>query len=236
MRASTCTSRASSVADASICMASRRRLSDGRSHVLGSPFTRCSRCVQNRRPITGVIFRRSYIPLILSTNDRPMKNRIAVALFVLVPILMLAPSHAPAQETSEGSRKVMTKVVPQYPNLARSMRLQGVVRADVLVAPNGTVKLIAVKGGQPVLVDAAEHALREWKWDPRLVKPTRVWNLDSILNSASLTRPSICLDVPPLRSPPYSGTSFTGIPPPMYRRFASLICNRFFLTVVTTVS
>lgn len=94
-----------------------------------------------------------------------MKNRIAVALFVLVPILMLASSPAPAQESSEGGRRVVTKVVPQYPSLARSMRLQGIVRADVLVAPNGTVKLIEVKGGHPVLVDAAQHALRDWKWE-----------------------------------------------------------------------
>ena len=95
-----------------------------------------------------------------------MKNRIAGALFVLVPMLMLAPSHAVSQEASEGSRKVLTRVVPQYPNLARSMRLQGVVRADVLVAPNGTVKSIEVKGGHPLLVDAAQNALREWKWLP----------------------------------------------------------------------
>jgi TonB family protein len=95
-----------------------------------------------------------------------MKSRIAVALFVLVPFLMLAPSPAPAQETAEGARKVVNKVVPQYPSLARAMRLQGVVRADVLVAPNGTVKFIEVKGGHPVLVDAAQNALREWKWQP----------------------------------------------------------------------
>lgn len=95
-----------------------------------------------------------------------MQNRIAFALLVLVPLWMLAPSHAFAQEPSEGSRKVVTKVVPQYPSLARSMRLQGVVRADVLVAPNGTVKSIEVKGGHPVLVDAVQNALREWKWQP----------------------------------------------------------------------
>ena len=95
-----------------------------------------------------------------------MKNRIAVALFVFVPILMLVPNRLPAQEASEGVRKVVTKVIPPYPNLARSMNLQGVVRADVSVSPNGTVKLIDVKGGHPVLVDAAQHALRQWKWEP----------------------------------------------------------------------
>jgi len=95
-----------------------------------------------------------------------MKNRIAVALFVLVPVLMLGPSHASAQEPSEGGHKVVTKVVPQYPSLARSMNLQGIVRADVLVAPDGKVKYVDVKGGHPVLADAAQNALRQWKWAP----------------------------------------------------------------------
>jgi TonB family protein len=95
-----------------------------------------------------------------------MKNRIAVALFVLVPVLMFAPSQAPAQESSEGIRKVVSKVLPQYPSIARSMRLQGVVRADVLVAPNGTVKSVEVKGGHPLLAQSAQNALREWKWEP----------------------------------------------------------------------
>jgi TonB family protein len=95
-----------------------------------------------------------------------MKNRIAVALFVFVPILMFVPSQAPAQEAVASLRKVVNKVIPQYPTLARSMNLQGVVRADVLVAPDGKVKFIDVKGGHPVLVDAAQRALRDWRWEP----------------------------------------------------------------------
>jgi outer membrane biosynthesis protein TonB len=88
-----------------------------------------------------------------------MKNRIAVALFVLASMLMFAPSHVPAQEPSEISRKVVTRVTPQYPNLARTMNIQGSVRVDVLVAPNGTAKSIEVKGGHPLLARAAQDAL-----------------------------------------------------------------------------
>ncbi len=95
-----------------------------------------------------------------------MKNRIAVALFVLLSILMSAPGHVSAQEASEGVRKVVTKVVPLYPALARSMNIRGNVRADVLVAPNGTVKSVEVKGGHPVLAQAALDAIRQWKWEP----------------------------------------------------------------------
>jgi TonB family protein len=95
-----------------------------------------------------------------------MKNRIAVALLVLAPILALAPSGVLSQERSESTRKVVTRVSPQYPSLARAMNVQGSVKADVLVAPNGTVKSIEVKGGHPLLVQSAESALREWKWEP----------------------------------------------------------------------
>ena len=94
-----------------------------------------------------------------------MKNRIAVVLLVVVSLIFCA-NHAPAQETSEGTRKVATKVVPEYPNLARSLHLQGNVRADVLVAANGKVKSVEVKGGHPLLGQAAQDALSQWTWEP----------------------------------------------------------------------
>ena len=94
-----------------------------------------------------------------------MKNRIAVALLVLLSFSIFVANHAGAQESVDGSRKVVTKIVPQYPSLARGMRIQGIVRADVLVAPNGKVKSIEVKGGHPLLGQAAQDALQQWKWE-----------------------------------------------------------------------
>ena len=35
---------------------------------------------------------------------------------------------------------------------------------DALVAPNGMVRSIQVRGGHAVLVEAAENAIRKWKW------------------------------------------------------------------------
>ena len=94
-----------------------------------------------------------------------MKNRIAVALFVFFSILTFFPK-APAQDSSEVSRKILARVAPQYPNIARSMNIQGSVRADVLVAANGTAKSVEVKGGHPLLGQSAQDALRQWKWEP----------------------------------------------------------------------
>lgn len=75
------------------------------------------------------------------------------------------PHHAFAQDSSD-TRKIVNKVIPQYPALARAMKIQGSVRADVLIDTAGKVKSIEVKGGHPVLVQSAETALREWKWEP----------------------------------------------------------------------
>jgi|ERR1043166_3757774 TonB family protein len=82
--------------------------------------------------------------------------------FMLAPIL----SRAQQSEQSEGTRKVMNRVTPQYPALARTMNLKGLVRAEAVVAPNGTVKSVEGKGGHPVLVQAAQNAIRQWKYEP----------------------------------------------------------------------
>jgi TonB family protein len=95
-----------------------------------------------------------------------MKKRIAIALFAFLSVLIFAPDRAPAQEVSDSGRKIVTRVMPQYPALARSMRIEGIVRADVLVAASGKVTSIEVKGGHPVLVQAAQDALHQWKWEP----------------------------------------------------------------------
>jgi TonB family protein len=50
--------------------------------------------------------------------------------------------------------------------MALSLNLKGSVRMDALVAPNGTVKSVVVRGGHPVLVEAAEKAIRKWRWQP----------------------------------------------------------------------
>jgi outer membrane biosynthesis protein TonB len=40
------------------------------------------------------------------------------------------------------------------------------VRAEVLVAANGKVKSVEVKGGHPLLGQAAQNALAQWTWEP----------------------------------------------------------------------
>ena len=94
-------------------------------------------------------------------------RRSAVCLALLVGGLMVvAPIHAGAQETAESARRIVTKVPPTYPAVAHRMQIQGIVKVAAMVAPNGSVKSVEVKGGHPMLAQAAQEAVREWKWEP----------------------------------------------------------------------
>lgn len=92
---------------------------------------------------------------------------IPTALFLaLLSVLVLVPATFGQQELTEGNRKVVSRVMPQYPEMARTMNLKGSVKAEAVVQPNGLVKSVEVKGGHPVLVRAAQDAIYKWKWAP----------------------------------------------------------------------
>ena len=82
---------------------------------------------------------------------------------LLAAMLALVPLQSPAQDSAK--RRVLDRPAPIYPALGRSMALQGIVKVDALVAPDGTVKSAEVKGGHPVLAQAAINAVRRWKWE-----------------------------------------------------------------------
>lgn len=92
-------------------------------------------------------------------------KRTLTALSLALP-LVLALAAFGQQEQSEGDRKVVNRVMPQYPQLARTMNLRGSVKAEAVVQPNGLVKSVEVKGGHPVLARAAQDAIYKWKWAP----------------------------------------------------------------------
>jgi TonB family protein len=73
--------------------------------------------------------------------------------------------QANAQRESS-KRRIVDQKAPAYPALARSMALEGTVKVEALVASDGSVKTVDIKGGHPVLAQAAVKAVRQWKWEP----------------------------------------------------------------------
>jgi protein TonB len=76
--------------------------------------------------------------------------------------------------TDEGKRKVKTKVAPAYPELAKRMNVAGKVKIEVVITPDGRVKSTRVIGGHPLLVQACQDAVKEWKFVPAAEETTQV--------------------------------------------------------------
>jgi len=95
--------------------------------------------------------------------------RRAIALVaVAVAIVMLTTNRGSGQSAASspsGERKVVSRIAPNYPELAKKMHIHGAVRVEAVVRPNGSVKSTRLLGGNPVLVDAALDAVNKWKFE-----------------------------------------------------------------------
>jgi len=93
------------------------------------------------------------------------RNRVAV---ICLCLLSFAGFKSSAQQSDapESVRKVVSRPAPVYPALARTMSLKGSVRVDAVVAANGTVRSVVLRGGHPVLAQAAQSAIMKWRWEP----------------------------------------------------------------------
>jgi TonB family protein len=79
---------------------------------------------------------------------------------------MLASTLATATPSlADDARKIKQQVQPIYPELAKRNHITGAVRLEVVITPQGTVRNVKVVGGNPVLADAAERAVKNWKFE-----------------------------------------------------------------------
>jgi protein TonB len=76
--------------------------------------------------------------------------------------------------TDETKRKIKSKTVPAYPALAREMRVSGKVKIEVVITPDGHVRSTKVVGGHPLLVQACQDAVKEWKFLPAPEETTQI--------------------------------------------------------------
>jgi protein TonB len=102
------------------------------------------------------------------TRRKPVVCSFICSVFFLAIVsglLILLPQRSRAQQ-AVSVRKLVERTPAPYPALARAMALQGSVKLEVLVLPDGTVKETQIKGGHPVLAQAAVNSVRRWKWEP----------------------------------------------------------------------
>lgn len=68
---------------------------------------------------------------------------------------------------SEGD--LVRKIVPTYPPLARSARIQGQVVLQAVIGKQGAIENLRALSGHPMLVAAAIEAVRQWRYRPYIL-------------------------------------------------------------------
>jgi TonB family protein len=90
-------------------------------------------------------------------------TRQAWAVIGLTAIFLITAPNLQSQNTPT-LRKLVYKVAPKYPPELKQNAIGGIVRLAVVINPNGSVAKISPVGGNPVLVDAATVAVKQWKY------------------------------------------------------------------------
>lgn len=75
-------------------------------------------------------------------------------------------------------RKVQHRYAPVYPELARRMHIEGMVRVEATVSPDGQVTTTKAVSGNTLLQSAAERAIRKWKFAPESARSTENVDVD----------------------------------------------------------
>jgi protein TonB len=79
------------------------------------------------------------------------------------------PSTGPIAYNVPAAR-ILHRVSPKYPKKARKERVQGVVRLHAIIGKDGTLHELCVISGPALLTDAALQAVRQWRYEPTLLK------------------------------------------------------------------
>jgi len=89
-------------------------------------------------------------------------------LAALPPAAVAIPQRANPGRVSEGRTggKLLRRVEPAYPQMARSLGLQGIVTLRATITKSGDVRNVQAVSGPSILAAAAVSAVRRWKYEP----------------------------------------------------------------------
>jgi TonB family protein len=103
---------------------------------------------------------------------------ISLALILGGSAVIIPKAAAQENSTDAGKRKVRTRVLPDYPALAKQMNVSGKVKIEATIAADGHVTATRIVGGSPLLVSSATEAMKKWKYEPAAKESTEIVEFD----------------------------------------------------------
>ena len=87
------------------------------------------------------------------------------------PVVKAAPVSTAPVRVSSGVQeaKLLRRVMPIYPALAKAARIQGTVRMAATIARDGSIQELQILEGHALLRGAAIDAVRQWLYQPTLL-------------------------------------------------------------------
>lgn len=64
---------------------------------------------------------------------------------------------------------LLSKVIPEYPTIAKAAGVQGDVKLHAIIGKEGTIQSLTVMSGSAMLIPAALNAVQQWKYRPYML-------------------------------------------------------------------
>src|SRR5215831_16524208 len=89
------------------------------------------------------------------------------AFWLALAMAVTVAAQEPKKVTKiEGLNAATTKVQPEYPAMARQLKIEGSVELEAVVTETGVVEKVNIVSGNPVLTKPASDAIKKWKFAP----------------------------------------------------------------------
>lgn len=95
-------------------------------------------------------------------NDK--RFLLTIVQLAMITLFSVVPLIAQIQGPSAKERKLISWVEPEYPETLKRLYIGGVVRVEVAVESDGSVKSTKLLGGSPILGQSTMKAIKQWKY------------------------------------------------------------------------
>jgi len=95
-----------------------------------------------------------------------MRSNLARIALVLMTAVLFAQDAPKKVSKLDGLNNATTKVQPDYPAMAKQLKIEGPVELEAIVGENGVVEKVNIVSGNPVLTKPAVDAVKKWKFSP----------------------------------------------------------------------